>query len=280
LSPDTLICLLSSEGSATFFVVVSQGQKPTRLQSEYDLASDPEHAYVVGKPLDHVAFRGVLSGALTSTFYMQLSLVEFLCILLAALETILEAMQRISENLEMPFSHILAPNPTPDNQERELHVDSPAYATKPGFKFDLSRITHCNTPLYFAATGIVKEAAYELTEESTPDRGQAEAVISCLSRSFAVVQGSPGTGKSYTGVQLIRISLAYKAATKIEPILVCIQTNHALHATLERSVDDGVKNIVRVVGQSESERLKEINFRILAAQLDLTKREKSECWEL
>jgi hypothetical protein len=141
LSPDTLICLLSSEGLATFFVVASQGQKPTQLQSEYDLASNPEHAYVVGKPLDRVAFHGVLSGALTSTSYMQLSLVESPGILLPAFEPILEAIQRVNENLDMPFPHILALNPASKNSEREIHVEPPAYATKPGFKFDLSRIT-------------------------------------------------------------------------------------------------------------------------------------------
>jgi hypothetical protein len=101
-----------------------------------------------------------------------------------------------------------------------------------------------------------------------------------LGLSFAIVQGPPGTGKSYTGVQLIRVSLANKAVTKIGPILVCTQTNHALDAILERSIDDGVENIVRIGGQSKSERVKDVNLRVLATQLDLTKTEKSTRWEL
>jgi superfamily II DNA or RNA helicase len=73
------------------------------------------------------------------------------------------------------------------------------------FKFGLSRTTYCNTTLYPAVTGIMKEVVYKLTEKSTVDRGQTEAVISCLSHSFAVVQGPPGTGKSYIGAQSIQI---------------------------------------------------------------------------
>jgi hypothetical protein len=45
-------------------------------------------------------------------------------------------------------------------------------------------------------------------------------------------------------------------------------------------VDDGVKDIVHIGGKSKSERLKEVNPRIMAAQLDLTKRKKSKCRKL
>jgi hypothetical protein len=280
LSPDTLVCLLNSEGSATFFVVALQGQKPTRLQSEYNLASDSEHAYVVVKPVDHLILLDILSQMLAGSSHVQQSLVEFPGILLAAFEPTLKAMQRMSENLNMPFSDILAPTSPLSDQETKMSVKPPVYATKPGFKFDLSTITCGNQPLWFAPNDNITEAAYQLAEKSTLDMGQAEAVISCLARSFAIVQGPPGTGKSYTGVQLIRVALANKKRTKIGPILVCTQTNHALDAILERSFDDGVQNIVRIGGQSKSEKLKDVNLRVLAARFGLTKTEKSTRWEL
>lgn len=280
LGPDALVCLLSSEGSATFFVVSPQGQKPTRVQTEYDLFSGSDHAYVVVKPLDHFVLQSLLSQMLASTSSVQRSLVEFPGILLPAFEPTLKAMQRMSESLDIPFPHILAPASTVETSEREIEVAPPIYATKPGFRFDLSSITHDNTPLSFIPGQDIVRAAYRLVERSTLDFGQAVAVISCLSRSFAVVQGPPGTGKSYTGVQLIRVSLANKGATKIGPILVCTQTNHALDAILERSIDDGVKNIVRIGGQSKSERLKDVNLRVLATQFHPTKTEKNLRWEL
>jgi hypothetical protein len=280
LGPDALICLLSSEGSATFFVVALQGQNPTRLQAEFNLFSDLDYAYVVAKPMDHFVLHSFLSQALADTLSVQRSLVEFPGILLPAFEPTLKAMQRMSENLDMPFPHILAPMLTTDGGEREIDIAQPTYATKPGFRFDLSSITNDNTPLSFIPGQNIARAAERLAERSTLDLGQAVAVISCLARSFAIVQGPPGTGKSYTGVQLIRVSLANKAATKIGPILVCTQTNHALDAILERSIDDGVGNIVRIGGQSKSERVKNVNLRMLAMQLDLTKIEKSTRWEL
>jgi hypothetical protein len=280
LGPDTLVCLLNSQGSATFFVVAMQGQKPTQLQAEYDLSSDPEHAYVVARPLAQSALHSILSQALTGNSYAQLSLVEFPGILLPAFEPTLKAMQRMSESLDVPFSHILAPTSTPDNPEREIHLQPPVYATKPGFRYNLSRITRGNTPLWFSPGNDIKEVAAKLAEKSTLDLGQARAVVSCLAREVGVVQGPPGTGKSYTGVQLIRVLLSNKRATNIGPILICTQTNHALDAILERSVDDGVENIVRIGGQSKSERLKDVNLRVLSMQLDLTKTEKTERWAL
>ncbi|KAL5405337.1 hypothetical protein PMIN04_012376 [Paraphaeosphaeria minitans] len=280
LGPDALICLLSSEGLATFFVVALQGQKPTRLQAEFDLFSDPDHAYVVAKPMDHYILHSLMSQAVADTSSVQRSLVEFPGILLPAFEPTLKAMQRMSENLDMPFPHILAPTSTVDGRDPDIAIAGPIYATKPGFRFDLSSITHNNTPLSFIPGQNIAKAAERLAERSSLDLGQAVAVISCLARSFAIVQGPPGTGKSHTGVQLIRVSLANKTATKIGPILVCTQTNHALDAILERSIDDGIANIVRIGGQSKSEKVKDVNLRVLAAQLELTKTEKSTRREL
>jgi hypothetical protein len=275
LGPDALICLLSSEGLATFFVVALQGQKPTRLQAEFDLFSDPDHAYVVAKPMDHYILHSLMSQAVADTSSVQRSLVEFPGILLPAFEPTLKAMQRMSKDLDMPFPHILAPTSTVDGRDPDIAIAGPIYATKPGFRFDLSSITHDNIPLSFIPGQHIAKAAERLAERSSLDLGQAVAVISCLARSFAIVQGPPGTGKSHTGVQLIRVSLANKTATKIGPILVCTQTNHALDAILERSIDDGIANIVRIGGQSKSERVKDVNLRVLAAQLELTKTEKS-----
>ncbi|KAF2022871.1 hypothetical protein EK21DRAFT_82140 [Setomelanomma holmii] len=256
LGPDTLICLLSSEGSATFLVVASQGQKPTGLQAEYDLVSDPEHAYVVAKPVNQCDLHNLLSQVLGDTSYAQLSMVEFPGVLLPSFEPTLKALQRISGSLDMPFSHILAPTSTPENPDREIDIQPPSYATRLGFKYDLSRITNDNTPLHFAPGNSIKDAAAQLAQNSTLDPGQAEAVIASLAHSVALVQGPPGTGKSYTG------------------------TNHALDAILERSVEDGVTDIVRIGNRSKSERLQDVNLKTLAQQLDLTKTEKSQRWEL
>lgn len=280
LGPEALICLLSSEGSATFFVVAPQGPKPTKLQKEFDLASDFEHAYIVAKPVKQSDTHSVLSEALGNTAFAQLSGVEFPGVLLPSFEPTLQAMQRISKSLDMPFSYILAPTSTPQNPDREVEVQPPTYATKPGFKYDLSSITSGNQALYFALDDSIVVTAAQLAQKSTLDPGQALAVISALARSLAAIQGPPGTGKSYCGTQLIRILLANKEKTCIGPILICTQTNHALDAILERLVDDGVSEIVRIGGRSKSERLQDVNLKVLSRRLVQTKTEKSQYREL
>ncbi|KAL9528303.1 NFX1-type zinc finger-containing protein [Sphaerulina musiva] len=280
LGPEALICLLSSEGSATFFVVAPQGPKPTKLQKEFDLASDFEHAYIVARPVKQSDTHSVLSEALGNTAFAQLSIVEFPGVLLPSFEPTLQAMQRISKSLDMPFSYILAPTSTPQNPDREVEVQPPTYATKPGFKYDLSSITSDNQALYFALDDNIVVTAAQLAQKSTLDPGQALAVISALARSLAAIQGPPGTGKSYCGTQLIRILLANKEKTCIGPILICTQTNHALDAILERLVDDGVSEIVRIGGRSKSERLQDVNLKVLSQRLVQTKTEKSQYREL
>jgi hypothetical protein len=148
-------------------------------------------------------------------------MVEFPGVLLPSFEPTLKALQRISGSLDMLFSHILAPTSTPENPDQEIFIQPPSYATRLGFKYDLSRITTDNTPLHFAPGNSIKDATAQLAQNSTLDLGQAEAVIASLAHSVAMVQGPPGTGKSYTGVQLIRVSLSNKTTTEIGPILVC-----------------------------------------------------------
>lgn len=279
LGADSLLCLLSSEGLASFFVVLP-GQKPTDLQQAFDLASDPENAYVVVKPLSDEDLHSVLTHSLDDAKYATLSIVEFPGVLLASFEPTLRALQQTSESLDMPFSQILAPTSSPENPEQEIDVQPPTFATKPMFKYDLSKITTDNQPFSFTPSEDITDSATELAQISSLDMGQAHAVVASLARSFAAIQGPPGTGKSYTGIQLIRILLANRNATLIGPIVNCTHTNHALDAILERSVDDAVSRIVRIGGRSKSDRLQDINLRVLSYSIDLTKTEKSQSWEL
>ncbi|SMR53254.1 unnamed protein product [Zymoseptoria tritici ST99CH_1E4] len=283
LGQDALICLLGSSGSATFFVVLAQGRdalKPTQLQKNFDLTSDPENAYVVVKPVDpHFDFLALLN-AFSKESETTHSIVEFPGVLLPAFEPTLRALQRISESLDTPFPSILAPVSAPDDPSKEMTVPPPTYATRPGFRFNLSKITTGAEQFSFAPTDDIDNATAQLADKSSLDLGQARAVVSSLSRCFAAIQGPPGTGKSYTGVQLIRVLLANKTTTAIGPIIVCTQTNHALDAILERSVDDQVPGIVRIGGRSKSDRLADVNLVALTRQVERTKTEKSDNWEL
>ncbi|RMX78328.1 hypothetical protein D0869_09171 [Hortaea werneckii] len=270
LSDDALVCLLSSLGSAIFLTVVpepknpkkdaAKGEQQTSIHKQYDLWSNGQRAHVIVKPAQQDGIELILR-ELSSSGNARLSLVEFPSVLLPAFQPTLRAMQRLTETLEVPFAEVLAPVSTRDNPTREIEIQPPNYATRPGFQFDLSVVTTNGKALRFTPGRDIDGAAAELAQYS---------IVSSLSRSLALIQGPPGTGKSYTGVQLVKILLAHKKACNLGPIL----------CSLERLLDEGVSNIVRIGGRSKSDRLANVNLREVAHRLDLTKTEKSERFRL
>ncbi|KAI7561803.1 hypothetical protein KC319_g10217 [Hortaea werneckii] len=289
LSDDALVCLLSSLGSAIFLTVVpeprnlkkdaTKGEQHIPIHKQYDLWSNEQRAHVIVKPAQQDGILPMLS-ELSLGGNAHLSLVEFPGVLLPAFQPTLRAMQRLSETLEVPFADVLAPVSTTANPTRDIEIQPPNYATRPGFGFDLSAVTTDGEPLRFTPGRDIEGVAVELALHSSLDHGQAMAVVSSLSRSLALIQGPPGTGKSYTGVQLIKVLLAHKKDCNLGPVLCVCFTNHALDQSLERLLDEGVSNIVRIGGCSKSDRLADVNLREVVQRLDLTKMEKSERFRL
>ena len=62
-------------------------------------------------------------------------------------------------------------------------------------------------------------------------------------------------------------------------LLIRCYTNHALDQFLEQMLDDGVEKVIRIGGQSKSNRLEPINLRIVSQQIERTKTEKRVLWE-
>ncbi|KAK5735048.1 hypothetical protein LTS12_026557 [Elasticomyces elasticus] len=258
--------------------VVSDGAAAP-LYQQYKLWSDDQRAFTVLKPVlqdDTSMFLEQLLGGTDE----NLSLVEFPGVLLAAFMPTLQAMQSMSEALDVPFGDILAPGSTPNDSGRHTNLVPPTYATELGFSFDLSSITYDEPALHLTLGTNTEDTIEQLTRRSTLDQGQAEAVVRSLSRSLALIQGPPGTGKSYAGVQLIKILLTYKLAVGLGPIVCVCFTNHALDQGLERLLDEGVQRLIRIGGSSKSERLAEVNLREVSLRLELTKTEQHDRWRL
>ncbi|KAL4788373.1 hypothetical protein BJX76DRAFT_316373 [Aspergillus varians] len=97
------------------------------------------------------------------------------------------------------------------------------------------------------------------------DETQAKAFVSSLQHCIDLIQGPSGTGKSFTGVSLIKVLLANKGENcgNIGPILCISYTNHALDQLLESLLDCKITtNIVRIGSQSKSEQLHGCNLGI------------------
>ena len=165
------------------------------LHQQYNTWSEKHRAYIVARP---VVFEGThtLLDRLLEGSDEKLSLVEFPGVLLPAFRPTLEALQSMSETLDVAFADILAPTSTPANPDRNITVQPPTYATRPGFSFNLAAVTTSGTALRYIPGVKAEETIAQLQMHSTLDLGQAEAVVSSLSRSLALIQGPPGTGKS------------------------------------------------------------------------------------
>jgi len=219
---------------------------------------------------DQVPHSGVFS---QKDFQGGRSLVEFPGVLLPAFMPTLTALKAIFKSGELPFSHFLAP-PQGSGEETAV-VPPPTYTQRAGFRFNLRSVVQ-NGDFSFDPSSLKQSDIKDLQEASTLDETQASALLNSLSRSFALIQGPPGTGKSYTGVALMKTLVSNKKAAKLGPILVVTFTNHALDQSLEHLLDQGIGQIVRIGGNSKSERLASVNLKVVAAKVERTRAENSE----
>ncbi|GJJ72575.1 hypothetical protein EMPS_04933 [Entomortierella parvispora] len=181
---------------------------------------------------------------------------------------ILKALQ-LSIPASLPFGKYLAPT-AEELAERGNTVDPPIYARAPTFSYDLSvLLTGRTCNLDVNNVDSVQQAVRTLQQGgSTLDQTQAIALVDTLCREVALINGPPGTGKTWIGVALMQVLLANKKKSEIGPILCICYTNHALDQFLEHLLDKGIDKIVRVGARSQSEKLEPYNLQALMMSCD------------
>ncbi|CAG8650222.1 4167_t:CDS:2, partial [Paraglomus brasilianum] len=169
---------------------------------------------------------------------------------------ILKALQDLNPGA-LPFSRHLAPV---TEEDLSADIEPPLYARAPGFRFDLSILLGKNENFMLDPTDELSQdrAIKKLTEANVLDRSQAEALVCSLCREVALIEGPPGTGKTYVGVELMKVLLDSKNRKRaaIGPVLTICFTNHALDQFLEHLLHAGIKKIVRLGSRSKSEEIK------------------------
>ncbi|CAO2654557.1 Nn.00g112900.m01.CDS01, partial [Neocucurbitaria sp. VM-36] len=282
LQVDSLVCFVSSNGKIIFFSVCDPiplygGGKNADLvdgKMAYDLPSlfkDAAHASVLLSLAQYKQEDIVWISTHMATSRIRQSLVEFPGVLLPSFEPILQALQKMSRKLNLPFADIIAPESgTPATSTRP-----PAYAAKHGFSFNLDVLAGVPLTLRPGQSFDFRK----LEAGSTLDEAQQHAVIQALSTALALIQGPPGTGKSYTGVAIIKALLHNRNAADLGPIICVCYTNHALDQLLEHLVKDGVKQIIRLGSRSKSDLLQSLTLYNVAKEAVPTKTEKHDKWE-
>ncbi|CAG8719623.1 4995_t:CDS:10, partial [Gigaspora margarita] len=161
----------------------------------------------------------------------------------------------------LPFEKYLAPQITENSFFAA--VDPPIYARAPQFVFDLSILLNdknkrlfLNVADRFSHENVIRN----LQKSSKLDNTQAKSLVYSLCREVALIEGPPGTGKTFVGVEIMKVLMANKKYTNIGPILTICFTNHALDQFLENLLNAGIKKIVRLGRRSKSEIIQNFNI--------------------
>ncbi|KAI1630197.1 hypothetical protein EDD37DRAFT_557542 [Exophiala viscosa] len=216
--------------------------------------------------------------------HTELVLVEFPKVLFAGFYNCLKRLQEMRES-DFAFRRYIAPSmPQMEawlameqnlaaGQPPIIDCPPPAYATAPGFNYDLSSVvspSSRNTSM--SPEDLSRDTALDvLKRDTTLDDGQAVAFRNSLMREFAFTQGPPGCGKTYLGVQLAKAILPSRPTAK--PILVVCLTNHALDSFLKDLRDAGVTGLLRVGSGSKEEWTDQINLKTRKRKTRMTKDE-------
>lgn len=282
LQVDSLVCFVSSNGKTIFLSVCDpvpsfHGRKDfnsddkERPDNFTSLFKQANHASVLLGLAEYKPEDAIWVSTQIKSPQTRQSLVEFPGVLLPSFQPTLQALQKMSRTLNLPFAEIVAP----DSQTSATFTKPPAYASKRGFSFNLDVLA--GEPLTLAPG---KPFDFiKLGRGSTLDEAQQIAVIQALRTGLALIQGPPGTGKSYTGVAIIKALLNNRIAADLGPIICVCYTNHALDQLLEHLLKDGVTQVIRLGSRSKSDLLQNLNLRHVAKEAVPTKTEKHDRWE-
>ncbi|CAG8733299.1 3998_t:CDS:2, partial [Acaulospora colombiana] len=176
-----------------------------------------------------VAMRDISNRNANGKMNRHCFMVESTDLLFESYKNILKTLQE-SQPESLPFGKYLAPRIDGDVSDVVANVDPPIYSIAPGFRFDLSILIDDKSMELRLDTGDAQsknEAIECLEKHSKLDKTQcnalfslmrelprswhllndlyatiAQALVSALSREIALIEGPPGTGKSYIGVQI------------------------------------------------------------------------------
>ncbi|CCT63148.1 uncharacterized protein FFUJ_00231 [Fusarium fujikuroi IMI 58289] len=193
-------------------------------------------------------------------------LVDFNGVIPDTFVPILKNLQRIKGENHIAFQQWILPSPPEDRI-----VAIPGYARRLDFNFSLRCITKDKAVDVSLDPKEPQNLSIEELEEATGlDAGQCRGLVGALTREYALIQGPSGTGKSYLGVQLLRVLLAAKQKAHLGPILIICYTNHALDQFLKHLLDVGITRIIRIGGRSVTPELEGLNLRVVSKETEKT----------
>ena len=149
-------------------------------------------------------------------------------------------------------------------------VDCPAYLRKRRAIYNMKGVVcDCDSSdetCSHSQVDILDENVWQSMDTPTLDASQKNALHLALTNELALIQGPPGTGKTYIGLKVVQALLQnsyfwkYRPQGITCPILVVCYTNHALDQFLEQVIELPNAHVVRLGGQSKSEKVKKFTL--------------------
>ncbi|KAI5305889.1 hypothetical protein KEM56_002975 [Ascosphaera pollenicola] len=249
LSPGTLLCLVLIQGRRLQIIPL--------IAEENEIGKDGVSGLITAKPvvLTSDATRRLLEhNAQYSRSNDKNLVMEFSSVLPATFVPILENLQRMHREGNWPFAQWLVPKPFEvDGVPGSVDVPPPLYARNRGFYFEMGSILNTPDQSLQYRPGLNEDRITEQLKSQSPlDEGQVSATVAALSREFCLIRGPPGTGKTFAGVQIMKVLIANKERAQLGPVVVVCYTNHALDQFLEHIMLQGITNVIRVGSRSSS----------------------------
>lgn len=289
LQIDAFVCLVSCTGRSVFFSVCDPAPTPPPKRKNGEEREDQMARYwrasnerpslfkhadratlMLSLAEDNSEDITWINGHLGKARKLRQSLVEFPGILLPSFQPTLQAIQKMSRTLDLPFSQFIAPDM---QYTGDVEIPPPLYSHRPGFAFNLETLIGGEQLRLTPGQPFDDD---KLREKSTLDNAQQLSMLHALRSCMALIQGPPGTGKSHTGVAIMKVLLENRSAAEIGPIICVCYTNHALDQLLEHLVKDGVEQIIRLGSRSKSELLQDLNLLHISKEVRPTKTEGYE----
>lgn len=256
----TVVCVFDRAGMILHFVVSGSTLRgpedaPDDFpmdKHKFNLSNGEEWAYVILELVESSKLGDALRWYRDTerTRY----LLDFPELALASFKDTLEALQR---QCQSPHSLVNLLNPL-----TRPAVEIPAYARAPGFEFNLDCLMHDGQTFRFDPRDVPMAMTRIARISPIIDMGtdQVNALLQSLSSEVALIYGRPGTGKSHLARKIIKAFVHNRENADIGPVICIFHNNSALDRMVGQLLDDGIDRIVRMGGQSDSERLESLNL--------------------
>ncbi|XP_060558451.1 NFX1-type zinc finger-containing protein 1-like [Ruditapes philippinarum] len=265
--------------AGTNYTLYLQGRNADRLKfgSLVCLSGDHFQTFYVAEVIKHnepeyvvVQFLNNNDDKIQTLIWSKLLMIEPSAYFVAY-RPVLQSLQ-ITHEIDLPFQRYLV--------QCEKDIFPPKYLKRRKYFFDLSclsGISSSSTIKDHLKSVDILEEVWPFENEFKLDSSQLQALKYALSNEISIIQGPPGCGKTFIGLEIAKVLLCNKTAWRRDgrehsQMLVVCSANHALDQFLEAICPFHSGSMVRVGGRSTNDAVAGYNIKIIRSEYEKEKK--------